>query len=253
LAAHQTDPARSSAGRSAGFTLIELLVVIAIIAILAALLLPGLAKAKDESKRAKCLSNLHQIGITMAMYTGDNHDEFPFSGAGWPQMPFVDLLHLYAPYIPNNTNNGNFFLCPADAGLGWNIEWTLANGAGSGISTNQLLFPDSYYYYQVFYDFEAGAIALRKVLDVRYPTRKAMVPCFASSGKEAYDIALDTPTYGHGPEGMQLLFVDGHAQFANYIILVPSNGGPPAPPPGTVLVYNFDWTLNGLQGFDLRQ
>lgn len=63
--------------RRRGFTLIELLVVIAIVAILAGLVLPGLARAKSSSKRASCLSNLRQIGLGWEMYVGDHEGRFP--------------------------------------------------------------------------------------------------------------------------------------------------------------------------------
>jgi prepilin-type N-terminal cleavage/methylation domain-containing protein/prepilin-type processing-associated H-X9-DG protein len=59
------------------FTLVELLIVIAIIAILAALLLPALSKAKVSSERISCLNNLRQIDVFMALYTGDNNEVFP--------------------------------------------------------------------------------------------------------------------------------------------------------------------------------
>src|SRR3989442_13827730 len=72
---------RCSAGTApAGFNAIELLVVIAIVAILAALLLPALTKAKEQGRASICKNNMRQLTLAMVLYAGDNNDYLPWPG-----------------------------------------------------------------------------------------------------------------------------------------------------------------------------
>jgi prepilin-type N-terminal cleavage/methylation domain-containing protein/prepilin-type processing-associated H-X9-DG protein len=89
-----------------GFTLIELLVVIAIIAILAAMLLPALARAKAKAAQAYCLNNIKQLGLGMAMYIGENNDTYAGAASANTYGPHLEdwIYWRLPPYMP--TLNG---------------------------------------------------------------------------------------------------------------------------------------------------
>jgi prepilin-type N-terminal cleavage/methylation domain-containing protein/prepilin-type processing-associated H-X9-DG protein len=119
---------------SRGFTLIELLVVIAIIAILAAILFPVFAQARDKARQASCLSNLKQIGMALMQYAQDYDESHPgvwfgpVNRAPWSQPSNDTLYYKWMDAIFPYVKNEQVFNCPSD---GVNKKYVFRNRDGS--------------------------------------------------------------------------------------------------------------------------
>ena len=109
--------------RHGGFTLIELLVVIAIIAILAAILFPVFARAREKARQTSCLSNIKQIALSSLMYAQD-YDEFPPPQLMW--RPGGATFYTWCDLIQPYCKNLQLFVCPS------NPPWPASGGCGFG-------------------------------------------------------------------------------------------------------------------------
>ena len=208
--------------RSAAFTLIELLVVIAIIALLAALLLPGLSRAKAAGQSASCKSNLHQLGVALKLYT-DDYQKFPACAAISSARGQVFALWDGA-LLPLVANNRSVFNCPANPGApAWTNNQSQPrrnssygyNMAGSG------RYPNSAVSLGLDGGFNAGTPHFLPESQVHVPSEMlAVADCKPKQGGEDQDLddlfpvnllAELAPRHNNGENAV---FCDGHVEYA---------------------------------------
>jgi len=185
-----------------GFTLIELLVVIAIIAILAAILFPVFARAREKARQTSCQSNLKQIGLSIQMYMGDYDDTvMPARLGGTPTD--VDWTALIQPYV----HNDQIFVCPSDSD-------PVASAATNG-------YPKSYGLNYEIHTFNTYAGYVANPLSIWPPIKISKVnePSELISGIDSatnqpgmhYNTIDDRAAWRHN-DMANVLFLDGHVK-----------------------------------------
>jgi prepilin-type N-terminal cleavage/methylation domain-containing protein/prepilin-type processing-associated H-X9-DG protein len=122
-----------------GFTLIELLVVIAIIAILAAILFPVFARAREKARQTSCLSNIKQLGLGALMYAQDYDEFLPRTRGGGPPYIGPYWQQVIEPYVKNR----QIFTCPSakTTAIGYAPGCRIFTNGGTGRELSQITLP----------------------------------------------------------------------------------------------------------------
>ncbi len=195
-----------SLSRKRGFTLIELLVVIAIIAILAAILFPVFARARENARKSTCQSNLKQLGIGLAMYSQDYDERMPTADCvGYGAATNWDIV-IY-PYVKNT----GVFKCPSDsAPLMVQPGPNPCGGSNPDIPAGVTAHPISY-----GYNLEQRFAAIAQMQDVA----AVMMLMEASTAYCQVGPAATYPYVGwtgkvdRHSDGSNIAFMDGHVKW----------------------------------------
>jgi prepilin-type N-terminal cleavage/methylation domain-containing protein/prepilin-type processing-associated H-X9-DG protein len=223
---------RSRARRPAGaFTLIELLVVIAIIAILAAMLLPVLGKAKEKAYGVACMSNLKQLQLAWVLYSGDFNDKLVLSGNGggvyWidSSQPRTSKLHLDRGLLWPYSKSYEIYRCPADHSKLGNLPYLRSMSMNAWVGPLPGLEPYNQYnigdplgkVFRKQTDFAGpGASSIFILLDENPSTiNDGYFGNDCLKGSRQLNTWVDTPAVYHN-KANGISFADGHAEIKRW-------------------------------------